>query len=489
MKRIIFYVGLMCLLAGWCPSCSNDKEEGIGDNIPILLSALSTDGLHVKSTITDNQPLLQNMEAGVYINEDGGTNASIGSNLHYKVNASGGLNLQGGSQPYYPSSGRSVKISAYYPYSSDTADLFDFSIESNQSTDADYNASDLLYSTETSYTRQSTAHSLPFKHKLSRITYSLIAGDGAPPLTGGATVGVSIMNVLPTAEFDRITGTIGVAKGIATNVIPHANGTIVVPQTIACGTRLIKVVADNNDYYYKPTSPLVLESGKSYDFRITLQGTELQATYTVMDWTNGTVDDNGGIVAAYTYRVGDYYPDPNVDLSNPVEKVKIKGIVYWLDPASNGKHGRVVGLKETTGRWGVYGKDESPDVTGIRSFTDGKTATRNLIAARKDATNFTTDYFIFNWIYQTMNSGIVDGVWYLPAMDELSVLYSTYNTNRGDFNDRLNAAGGDGLGDYYYWSSSEGDGTSTWGVSFAAGSTFYGNKSFGSNSARCVLVF
>ncbi|MGC3978605.1 MAG: hypothetical protein QM751_10465 [Paludibacteraceae bacterium] len=42
------------------------------------------------------------MGVGVYINENGGANTSIASNLHCKGSASGGLDLQGGgSQPYF----------------------------------------------------------------------------------------------------------------------------------------------------------------------------------------------------------------------------------------------------------------------------------------------------------------------------------------------------------------------------------------------------
>lgn len=459
MKRITLYIGLMCLFAGWCTSCSNDNEEGIGGDLPILLTAQATDALRARSTITDGQPLLQNMEAGVYINEDGGTNASIGSNRHYKVNASGGLDLQGGLQPYYPPSGRSVKISAYYPYNSGTADSYDFSVEANQSTDGGYNASDLLYSAQANYVRQSTAHSLPFEHKLSQIIYRLVVGNEAPSFTGAT---VSIMNVLPTTEFNRTTGTLGSAKGTSTTIVPNTSGAIVVPQTIAGGTRLIKVSAEGNDYYYKPSSPLALESGKSYDFDIRVEKTELQVTYTVSDWTNGTVADNGGGVSAYNYRVGDYYPDPNVDLNNATEKAKIKGIVYWVDPTSNGKHGRVLGLKENNGvKWA-----DSESITNATSLANGRENMRTIYGLSADFSG----YPVFAWIH-SLNDADEDysdadatGVWYLPARYELghdlpSSLSFAYNSyGKSNFNARLTGAGGAALRSDasrdWYWSSS-----------------------------------
>lgn len=485
MKRITLYIGLMCLFAVWCTSCTNDNEGSIGDDIPILLLAQTMDDLQVRSTIADGQPLLQNMEVGVYISENGGANTSVGSNLHYQVNASGGLGWQGGNaQPYYPPSGRGVKISAYYPYNNSIADSYDFGVKSDQSSDDDYNASDLLYSTQASYIRQNTAHNLPFEHKLSRITYSLIAENGAPSLTGAI---VSIVNVLPTTEFNRTTSTLSSAKGTNTTIVPNTSGAIVVPQTIASGTRLIKVSAGGNDYYYKPVSSLTLESGKSYDFEITVQGTELHATYTVSSWTNGTVNDNGGTVTAYTYRVGDYYPDPNVDLSNPTEKAKIKGIVYWLDPSSGGKHGKVIGLQENSSvQW-----SNSNSVTNATDMTNGRVNMKTIY----DINNAFLGYPAFAWVH-SLNSGSQDysntnatRVWYLPAKDEVSVLSSAYNTyGKSNFNAKLTAAGGTVLSNYWYWSSSELDGNSVGGIIIDNGITPSITKT-STSWVRCILAF
>lgn len=480
MKRITFYIGLMCLFAVWCTSCTNDNEEGIGDDTPILLSAEATDGLQTKSTIADGQPLLQNMQVGVYISENGGSNTSIASNLHYKVSALGGLDLQGGgAQPYYPSSGRSVRISAYYPYNSNPWDTYDFSVENDQSNDDDYNASDLLYSTQASYIRQNTAHSLPFAHKLSRITYSIFAGNGAPSFTGAT---VSIVNVLPATEFNRTTGTVGLAKGTNTTIIPNTNGAIVVPQTIASGTRLIKISAGGNNYYYKLSSALILESGKSYDFEITVQGTELQATYTVSNWTDGTVDDNGGTVTAYTYRVGDYYPDPNVDLSNPAEKAKIKGIVYWLNPSSGGKHGKVVSLNETTNtRWA-----NTNAITGAGDASNGLVNMQTIYTL----TNNFTNYPAFAWVHSLNNisedyhTPNAVGVWYLPAKDELLMLYNAKSAVNGKLS---TFSGSNSLSEYWYWSSTEVSSLAN-SIHFENGGTWMDTK-INSYCVRAVLTF
>lgn len=147
----------------------------------------------------------------------------------------------------------------------------------------------------------------------------------------------------------------------------------------------------------------------------------------------------------------------------------------------------MVGLQETTGCWGAYSKDESAEVEGIRSFTDGKTATRNLIVKRKDEQNFSANYFIFNWIYQTMNNGNLDGVWYLPARDELLALYKAKNS----VNTSLSAISGavQFPNDDWYWASSESDVNNAWIVYFFTGGTYGIEKDRDHFRSRCVLAF
>ena len=181
-------------------------------------------------------------------------------------------------------------------------------------------------------------------------------------------------------------------------------------------------------------------------------------------------------ITGTSYAVGDYWPDN----TSPV------GIVFWVKPGSLGTQGKVVGLGETyVTKWGVDNDEQAAGVAGIRSVTDGATATKSMIAKYKSSGTFSADYPAFHYIYNTMNSGNENGVWYLPARDELKMLYAGYSGKvyeeitdwitskmpgydsenckmaRAAFNSSLTAKGGMAFGssgnsaNWYYLSSSE----------------------------------
>lgn len=201
-----------------------------------------------------------------------------------------------------------------------------------------------------------------------------------------------------------------------------------------------------------------IEQGKSYYFQLKVESGDLNA------------------IIGTSYAVGDYWPDN----TSPV------GIVFWVKPGSLGTQGKVVGLGETyVAKWGVDNDEQAAGVAGIRSVTDGATATKSMIAKYKSSGTFSADYPAFHYIYNTMNGGNENGVWYLPARDELKMLYAGYSGKvyeeitdwisnkmpdydsenckmaRAAFNSSLTAKGGMAFGssgnsaDWFYLSSSE----------------------------------
>lgn len=144
-----------------------------------------------------------------------------------------------------------------------------------------------------------------------------------------------------------------------------------------------------------------IEQGKSYYFQLKIDALDLINTIT------GT-----------SYTVGDYWPDA----TNP------EGVVFWVKPGSLGAQGKVVGLNETyVSQWGADNDEQAAGVIGIRSVTDGATATRSMIAKYKSSGTFASDYPAFYYIYNTVNGGNENGAWYLPARDELKMLFAGYS--------------------------------------------------------------
>lgn len=143
-----------------------------------------------------------------------------------------------------------------------------------------------------------------------------------------------------------------------------------------------------------------IEQGKSYYFQLKVDNSDLNP------------------ITGTSYAIGDYWPNS----ASP------EGIVFWVKPGSLGTQGKVVGLGETyVPKWGPDNDEEAAGVTGIRSITDGKTATKSMIAQYKGSGTFATDYPAFYHIYKEVNNENENGVWYLPARDELKMLYAGYS--------------------------------------------------------------
>jgi hypothetical protein len=161
---------------------------------------------------------------------------------------------------------------------------------------------------------------------------------------------------------------------------------------------------DSNGVFSVILGPAIAEG--EYFFTVTYDGaTSDRATLTVSPAGGG-------------YAVGDYWPNSTAP----------EGIVFWVKPGTGGTEGKVVGLGETyVAKWGPDNDEEAAGVTGIRSATDGATATRNMIAMYKGSPTFATDYPAFHYIYNTVNGGDVNGAWYLPARDEYKMLYAGYS--------------------------------------------------------------
>lgn len=185
-----------------------------------------------------------------------------------------------GTPMYYPESGQGVNIYAYHPAAATAT--FAVKTDQSKSTGTDYFDSDLLYSDAKDYPRQNTAHSLTFKHKLCKLTFTLKSGDGSPSINN---VKVQWLNVCNTITFEAATGAVSIPTN-AGGITPHPTyGAIIVPQTVKANTQLLKVTLSNGGVlYYTPQADQTFEGGKKYNYQITVNLTGLTATSTITDW-------------------------------------------------------------------------------------------------------------------------------------------------------------------------------------------------------------
>jgi hypothetical protein len=166
---------------------------------------------------------------------------------------------------------------------------------------------------------------------------------------------------------------------------------------------------------------------------------------------------------------------------NPVHFVGEKfggGIIFYLFPDSvEGQHGLIVSLDDisTSASWGLY----LTNVPNCESFWNGKANTTAIVAIgglASEAAGLCDAY---------SNEGFDD--WYLPAFDELSLLYeNVYIVNKVLESDGLSAT--NVIVRKYYWSSTESNSDSGLKLSFLNGSSMADNK-YEPQNVRAIRTF
>lgn len=272
--------------------CSNDENEGTDNwNGEIRLSS----GVTVQQTransgdVPDTQ-IAANQSIGIYVSKADDETAGYTGYSNVSAKADGNGNFRDYSTMYYPQSGKGVKIAAYHPYNDGTADEYNFIVEQNQSVDANYYNSDLLYFAAKEFARSSNACALTFEHKLCKITYTLQVGDGVSSIEGAT---VKIVNVEKAVTFNRKTGAVtDVQSGNSKkdDVELGQYGAIIAPQTVEKDEQLLEITlsaaAGSGVFYHKATEKTTFEGGNLYHYTITVNATGLTVTSTITPWGN-----------------------------------------------------------------------------------------------------------------------------------------------------------------------------------------------------------
>ena len=309
----------MAVAAMTLAACNNEETDTWAGEIR-LSSGLEVQQVtrSIATNLQGNQ-IASGVSVGFFINENVASGSTATTtytqNLDYTASGSGGFS---GTAVYYPQSGNGVDIYAYAPRAKTVTALTDtyaFSIGSDQSTDANYFASDLLWGQPmkegtspgeyvTANPVASTKDAVPvsFKHLLSKIKVEL-----KPDATSGLTADdfkgakLEILSVKPEVSLTLANGTITSASGTATNVLAATYTTtgtpsaltaaaIVVPQTFSKGAKFMQVtLATGGKFFYTLPSgtgdaDLTLESGKIYNYTITVKLTGLTVTSKIKDW-------------------------------------------------------------------------------------------------------------------------------------------------------------------------------------------------------------
>jgi len=156
-------------------------------------------------------------------------------------------------------------------------------------------------------------------------------------------------------------------------------------------------------------------------------------------WSDSDIDE---IIA-----VGYYYYEGGLFSNQYNSSLNCLGVVFETD----GTSGKIVSLNQENLAW-------SPtNITKIGTTTDD--GLENMEIVKTHVGNF-ADYPAFEWVDAKNSSGTIytsglKGVWYLPTVNELEVLYNAFNVNQTEFNLILTTAGGNVINTYTYLSSVE----------------------------------
>lgn len=296
MKKNMIFAAIAALAL---TACSNDDDIKVGGDNAILL----TSSLNVAETRAATDIQTSAFDAGetvdVYIteNEPGTNETHYNQPILATTKTGGALDLQDGPY-YYPTSGNGVNIYALYPATAATGELF--TIKEDQSTDANYKASDLMYgkpATNNPVSPSANAVDIKFSHLLSKVTINLIAGANVTSLDGAE---VKLLGVKPsttlTASKDgcSIAPASGTAASItvmtATETVTSGSA-IIVPQTLP--EMFLQVTLDGATLTGKLDSgapELTAGNEYTYDITVNMRGGALEIEGSIKPWTDGGTD-------------------------------------------------------------------------------------------------------------------------------------------------------------------------------------------------------
>ena len=291
MKKNLIFAAIAALAL---TACSNDDEMKVNGENAIRL----TSSLNVAETRAATDIQTSAFDAGetvdVYITENNGGNnpTTYPQPIEYSTAAGGALTV--GTQYYYPTSGNGVNIYALYPATAETGKLF--TIAENQSTDANYKASDLMYGKPASnpVSPSANAEDIQFSHLLSKVTINLIEGVNVTSLDGAK---VELIGVKPstTLTSSKDGCSIGAASGDATPITVMtatetvtSGSAIIVPQTLP--KMFLQVTLGGATLTGKLDSGApTLTAGNAYTYNITvnMRGGALEIEGSITPWNNG----------------------------------------------------------------------------------------------------------------------------------------------------------------------------------------------------------
>ncbi len=272
-------LAMMAMMA----SCQQEElfNDTNTDKIPVNISL----GLATKASDTAFET---SDKVGVFMEN---SSSILYSNIANTYNGSSWSLAQ---EMYWPDQTTPASFFCYYPDNASATSLesYAFSVKTDQSTTANYKASDFIWGNKTNQSPTENAINVTANHLMSKVIITLVEGDGFSSGDLSAAT-LKLKNVKTGSAVNLRTGSLS-ASGSATEVTPLKNGTVfqalLIPQTIADGTELAIITVNGTDYSLKKGATFT--SGKVHNFTINVNKTSSGLNIGIEDWGDG--DDYEG---------------------------------------------------------------------------------------------------------------------------------------------------------------------------------------------------
>ena len=184
----------------------------------------------------------------------------------------------------------------YYPYASSISNVeaYPFAVKADQSSVANYKASDFLWGKTTDVAPTKDAVGITVKHAMSNVIVELVAGNGYTA-EDMASASVAICGLKTNSTINLASGVV-TATGDVAEITPMVENdyrrALVVPQSVS-NADLIKVTI--GDKVYTLNQSIEFKSGKQHTCTLTVERTNQGINIGIDGWeTEG--DDFGGTV-------------------------------------------------------------------------------------------------------------------------------------------------------------------------------------------------
>ena len=255
-RTIIIYITTLLLLTGCQADKADDpRQDGL---VPVTLTASQGSILSISGGMTRAADGLYSATSGfsgeetvrVFMN-----NSSSYSDYSVGSPTAGVSSLTGGSL-YYPPSG-SISLFAIYPAASASS----HTVAYDQTSDANYKASDLMYAKKTvAQADKAAAQNLVFAHQLVKLKLNINKGAGITSVTEVKMKNVKrTVSVAPTAESAGIGSATSTGDENGDEILIYSGSNTSDSQTYACvfpaqawsNTDFITVTADEKTVTYQ----------------------------------------------------------------------------------------------------------------------------------------------------------------------------------------------------------------------------------------------